>query len=118
MCRGCRRFSHEIVGWNGYSDEQKISILERLKQIKKEVVSQHLHIANPPRFEELCNEVGFESVDLDEKKYAVLAYLITKSERLDFVVGVQVQPGSLIGSLRTARNPSFIPASVIRRVVG
>ena len=84
VCRGCRRFAHEIVGWNGYTEEQKVSILERLKQIKKEVVSQHLHIANHPRFEELCNEVGFESVDLDEKKYAVLAYLITKSERLDF----------------------------------
>ena len=84
VCRGCRRFAHEIVGWNGYTEEQKVSILERLKQIKKEVVSQHLHIANHPRFEELCDEVGFESVDLDEKKYAVLAYLITKSERLDF----------------------------------
>ena len=83
MCRGCRRFSHEIVDWNGYSEEQKISILKRLKQIKKEVVSQHQLIANLSRFEELCEEVGFESVDLDEKKYAVLAYLITKSEGLN-----------------------------------
>ena len=32
----------------------------------------------------MCEEVGFESVDLDEKKYAVLAYIITKSERLTF----------------------------------
>ena len=84
MCRGCRRFSHEIVGWNGYTEEQKITILERLKQIKKEVVSQNLLISNRSRFEELCEEVGFESVDLDEKKYAVLAYLITKSEGLNF----------------------------------
>ena len=37
----------------------------------------------------MCEEVGFESVDLDEKKYAVLAYLITKSERLD-VGGLEV----------------------------
>ena len=84
VCRGCRRFAHEIVGWNGYTEEQKISVLERLKQIRKEVCSQHLHIAHHPRFEELCDEVGFESLDLDEKKYAVLAYLITKSKRLDF----------------------------------
>ena len=48
------------------------------------MVSQHLLIANRSRFEELCEEVGFESVDLDEKKYAVLAYLITKSEGLNF----------------------------------
>ena len=89
VCRGCRRFSHEIVGWNGYTEEQKISILERLKQIKKEVLSQHLHIANYSRFEALCEEAGFESVDPDERKYAVLAYLITKSERLD-VGGLEV----------------------------
>ena len=57
---------------------------EKLKQIKKEVVSQNLLISNRSRFEELCEEVGFESVDLDEKKYAVLAYLITKSEGLNF----------------------------------
>ena len=84
VCRGCRRFAHEIVGWNGYTEKQKVSILGRLKQIKKEVISQHLLITNFSRFEELCEGVGFDSVDQDERIYAVLAYLITKSERLDF----------------------------------
>ena len=23
VCRGCRRFSHEVVNWNAYTDEQK-----------------------------------------------------------------------------------------------
>ena len=47
------------------------------------MISQHLLIANSSKFDELCEEVGFNSVDLDEKIYAVLAYLITKSEKLD-----------------------------------
>ena len=59
-------------------------IMGRLRQIKKEVVSQYLLIADRSRFDELCEEVGFDSLDLDEKVYAVLAFLITKSERLDF----------------------------------
>jgi len=113
VCRGCRRFSHEIVGWNGYTEEQKISILERLKQIKKEVVSQHLHIANHSRFEELCEEVGFESVDLDEKKYAVLAYLITKSEGLNFG-GLEVK-GLWKGSLDVSKLMSILESEMYVR---
>lgn len=113
VCRGCRRFSHEIVGWNGYSEEQKISILERLKQIKKEVVSQHLLIANLSRFEALCEEVGFESVDLDEKKYAVLAYLVTKSEGLNFG-GLEVK-GLCEGSLDVSKLMSILESEMYAR---
>ena len=83
VCRGCRRFAHEIVGWNGYTEPQKAAVLRRLKQIKKEVISQYLIVANRSRFDELCEEIGFNSADLGEKIYAVLAYLITKSEKID-----------------------------------
>ncbi|MDC0214975.1 DUF1289 domain-containing protein [Gammaproteobacteria bacterium] len=82
VCRGCRRFAHEIVDWNGYSEVQKASILERLKQIKHEVLSQYLIIEDKDKFEGFCRELGFGFVDLEERMYAVLAYLITKSERL------------------------------------
>lgn len=82
VCRGCRRFAHEIVDWNGYTEVQKASILERLKQIKHEVLSQYLIIEDKGKFEGFCRELGFGFVDLDERMYAVLAYLITKSERL------------------------------------
>lgn len=82
MCRGCRRFAHEIVDWNGYTEVQKASILERLKQIKHEVLSQYLIIEDKDKFEGFCRELGFGFVDLEERMYAVLAYLITKSERL------------------------------------
>ncbi|MEL0305883.1 MAG: DUF1289 domain-containing protein, partial [Halieaceae bacterium] len=23
VCRGCKRFAHEVIDWNGYSPEQK-----------------------------------------------------------------------------------------------
>ena len=82
VCRGCRRFAHEIVDWNGYTEVQKASILERLKQIKHEVLSQYLIIEDKGKFEGFCRELDFGFVDLDERMYAVLAYLITKSERL------------------------------------
>jgi predicted Fe-S protein YdhL (DUF1289 family) len=30
VCRGCRRFSHEVIDWNKYSPEQKLLIWQRL----------------------------------------------------------------------------------------
>lgn len=30
VCRGCRRFSHEVIDWNKYSPEQKQLIWQRL----------------------------------------------------------------------------------------
>ena len=30
VCRGCRRFSHEIIHWNSYTPEQQLSIWTRL----------------------------------------------------------------------------------------
>lgn len=30
VCRGCRRFNHEVINWNRYSNAQKQSIWQRL----------------------------------------------------------------------------------------
>ncbi len=32
VCRGCRRFSTEVIEWNRYSDEQKMMIWQRLDE--------------------------------------------------------------------------------------
>jgi len=30
VCRGCRRFNHEVIQWNTYSAEQRLSVWKRL----------------------------------------------------------------------------------------
>lgn len=30
VCRGCRRFNHEVIEWNRYDDDQKIAVWQRL----------------------------------------------------------------------------------------
>ncbi len=30
VCRGCKRFGHEIIDWNGYSEDQKRNVDDRL----------------------------------------------------------------------------------------
>ena len=39
VCRGCKRFSHEIVDWNTYSEAQRQDIEARLARLKAGVVA-------------------------------------------------------------------------------
>ena len=34
VCRGCKRFQHEVIEWNGYSDTEKESVWNRLESLK------------------------------------------------------------------------------------
>jgi uncharacterized protein len=52
VCRGCKRFAHEIVQWNGYDAEQQATIWQRLLQLRGEVVEQYLTVADSQRFTE------------------------------------------------------------------
>ncbi|MGB0318337.1 MAG: DUF1289 domain-containing protein [Pseudomonadales bacterium] len=38
VCRGCKRFSHEIVNWNRYGDEEKTAVWARLVALRDQVV--------------------------------------------------------------------------------
>tara|TARA_Y100001949_G_C15985864_1_gene330548 strand:- start:44 stop:499 length:456 start_codon:yes stop_codon:yes gene_type:complete len=34
VCRGCKRFQHEVIEWNGYSDFEKETVWNRLESLK------------------------------------------------------------------------------------
>ena len=34
VCRGCKRFHHEVIEWNGYTDSQKETVWNRLESLK------------------------------------------------------------------------------------
>ena len=114
MCRGCRRFAHEIVDWNGYTEAQKTSILERLKQIKSSVLSQHLIVSNENKFQEFCIASGFALVDTNDQIYAVLSYLIAKSESLESagieVVGESEQTSDVAELMRFLESEMYLRA--------
>lgn len=39
VCRGCKRFDHEVIQWNGYSNAQKVAIDSRLGELLSSVVA-------------------------------------------------------------------------------
>lgn len=46
VCRGCKRFSHEVIDWNSYSREQKAVIDRRLSGFLSQCVSNKLRITD------------------------------------------------------------------------
>lgn len=44
VCRGCRRYLHEIIDWNRYSDAEKHLIWRRLNALTEQVLSASFRI--------------------------------------------------------------------------
>ena len=44
VCRGCKRFAHEVIDWNGYTQEQKRIVDGRLAQFLAQCVSNRVRI--------------------------------------------------------------------------
>jgi len=44
VCRGCKRFSHEVINWNTYSEPQKRAVDARLSGFLSQCVSNKLRV--------------------------------------------------------------------------
>ncbi len=44
VCRGCKRFHHEVVNWNGYDEEVKRSVWYRLEVLLAQVMAAKLEV--------------------------------------------------------------------------
>ena len=44
VCRGCKRFQHEVIQWNSYSDTEKESVLTRLETLKTQIMESKVLI--------------------------------------------------------------------------
>lgn len=44
VCRGCKRFSHEVIDWNAYSHEQRLIIAQRLEGFLTQVVQNFVEV--------------------------------------------------------------------------
>lgn len=59
VCRGCKRFAHEIVDWNRYDEPQKAAVILRLEQLIGEVVDRYLLVTDVDTLESALQSAGF-----------------------------------------------------------
>ncbi|WP_373186008.1 DUF1289 domain-containing protein [Halopseudomonas sp.] len=46
VCRGCKRFSHEIIDWNRYPHSQKVAVWSRLEQLLSQIVMARVEVVS------------------------------------------------------------------------
>lgn len=52
VCRGCKRFAHEVIGWNGYTDEERALIMRRIESLLSQVVENHIRVVDATKLRE------------------------------------------------------------------
>jgi hypothetical protein len=46
VCRGCKRFAHEIVAWNAYSDDQRERVWNRLHVLRDQATAVFVEVVD------------------------------------------------------------------------
>lgn len=46
VCRGCKRFEYEVIGWNGFTQAERRAVLIRIDSLLEQIVARWLFIAD------------------------------------------------------------------------
>tara|TARA_B100000989_G_scaffold253464_1_gene201893 strand:- start:219 stop:668 length:450 start_codon:yes stop_codon:yes gene_type:complete len=56
VCKGCKRFSHEITNWGKFSSDERSLVNSRLEQFKITILEEKFAISDSNLFESKMNE--------------------------------------------------------------
>ncbi len=56
VCRGCKRFVHEVINWNSYKSDEKESVNSRLEQFKCTILKDKFAIIDANLFAKKLHE--------------------------------------------------------------
>src|SRR5690606_17293011 len=49
VCRGCKRFAHEIIQWNGYTHSERESVIRRIETLRHCIMAARVEIVDAQR---------------------------------------------------------------------
>ena len=56
VCKGCKRYAHEIVSWTKYSQEEREIVNDRLEKFKIQILQHRFAITDKNLFESMLEE--------------------------------------------------------------
>ncbi|MFT7389716.1 MAG: putative Fe-S protein YdhL (DUF1289 family) [Candidatus Endobugula sp.] len=62
VCRGCKRFAHEVIDWNGYDQSQQQLVVNRLDAFLTTVVNNKIDIIDE---EKLLYQIRYQQLKID-----------------------------------------------------
>lgn len=63
VCRGCKRFAHEVIDWNGYTEEQRRLVVNRLDGFLQQVVANMIDIFDEKK---LSSQMQYQQIKFDQ----------------------------------------------------
>ncbi len=82
VCRGCKRFSHEIVEWNGYDELQQDAVRARLQRLRDEVLALVLDCRQPNQLQAAVADAGLADLEPMEQRYQLLRFMVRRGQSL------------------------------------
>ena len=82
VCRGCKRFAHEIVQWNGYDELQQDAVRDRLQRVRDEVLTLLLVCHDEALLQSALSEAGLQDLDRMEAQYQLLRFMVRREQPL------------------------------------
>lgn len=103
VCRGCKRFAHEIVDWNAYTEDQRLRVWTRLYALRDACVAQLIDVADDAAFAVVVCDVLPQGHGLQTQSM-IYELLRRRSRSIVRLVDVGLR----------ARTDRFVTASAIR----
>src|SRR5688572_16923738 len=94
ICRGCKRFSHEVIYWNTFSESEKQAVQARINQFTQQLMTNKFRIVEQQKLEQVLQDFRV-FYDPDLSPYFWLHQLLQKHlYRLQTLeeIGVELQP--------------------------
>ena len=81
VCRGCKRFHHEVVNWNLYTDEEKRAVWLRLEILLVQVMAAKVDVFDPLRLRQQLEQRQIRFVP-EQSQYCWAYQLIARGARV------------------------------------
>jgi Predicted Fe-S protein len=94
VCKGCKRFSHEITNWGKFSTDERAVVNSRLEQFKITILEEKFIISDNNLFESKMNEfsINFNS-SLNPATWVFDLLRASSNEDLDLSdFGIEILP--------------------------
>ena len=105
VCRGCKRFIHEVINWNSYSNDEKEIVNSRLEEFKVTILSHRFKVTDAELLSSKLKEYAINFNDSLDPITWIFDLLRASSQDLDLeLFGLELLPDHRTFSLSSIKD--------------
>lgn len=94
VCRGCKRYAHEVIDWNSYTNEQREIIYTRINSFLSQVVAAKIAIVDASKLAAFLDAQKVPVPENGDDYAKVFALLKAGAQQLDTLALVGCEVGA------------------------